>query len=91
MTTAYLALKLFEPDFEEVTMPFDQIVDAVRAESVDGGLVIHEAQLTYGKSGLHNNLDLDDGGRKSTICLCLWELTYCCARCRMTLEANAAA
>src|SRR3981081_4630545 len=46
ITRAFLGLKLFEPDFEEVTMPFDQIVDAVRAESVDGGLVIHEAQLT---------------------------------------------
>ena len=46
LTTAYLALKLFEPDFEEVALPFDQIVDAVQEHSVDAGIVIHEAQLT---------------------------------------------
>ncbi len=58
MTTAYLALKLFEPDFEPVVMPFDRILEAVAEHAVDGGLVIHEGQLTYGKSGLHNILDL---------------------------------
>src|ERR1700729_2339463 len=50
MTTAYLTLKLFEPDFEEVPMQFDKILDAVADHAVDGGLVIHEAQLTFGKS-----------------------------------------
>ena len=58
MTTAYLALKLFEPDFEAVQIPFDKIMDAVNERTVDGGLVIHEGQLTYGKSGLHNIVDL---------------------------------
>ena len=58
MTTAYLALKLFEPDFEPVPIPFDKILDAVNERMVDGGLVIHEAQLTYGKSGFHKILDL---------------------------------
>src|SRR4030088_691996 len=53
MTTAYLALKLFEPDFEAVVVPFDQITDAVQEHSVDMGLVIHEAQLTFGKGGFH--------------------------------------
>src|SRR6202142_2712867 len=47
LTTAYLALKLFQPDFEAVVTPFDKILDAVRDRSVDGGLIIHEAQLTY--------------------------------------------
>ncbi len=58
MTTAYLALKLFQPDFEHVVIPFDQILDAVAAHEVDGGLVIHEGQLTYGRSGFHNIVDL---------------------------------
>jgi 1,4-dihydroxy-6-naphthoate synthase len=58
MTTAYLALRLFEPDFEEVPIPFDKILDAVAEHSVDAGLIIHEGQLTYGKSGFQNIVDL---------------------------------
>jgi 1,4-dihydroxy-6-naphthoate synthase len=58
MTTAYLALKLFEPDFEPVVIAFDRILEAVKNHEVDGGLVIHEGQLTYGHSGLHNVVDL---------------------------------
>jgi 1,4-dihydroxy-6-naphthoate synthase len=58
MTTAYLTMKLLEPDFEEVVVPFDRITDAVQEHSVDAGLVIHEAQLTYGKGGFHNIIDL---------------------------------
>jgi 1,4-dihydroxy-6-naphthoate synthase len=41
-----------------VVVPFDKIPEAVQEHSVDGGLVIHEAQLTYGKGGLHNILDI---------------------------------
>lgn len=58
MTSAYLALRLFEPDFEEVPIPFDKILDAVAEHSVDAGLIIHEGQLTYGKSGFQNVVDL---------------------------------
>ncbi|HUQ94856.1 MAG TPA: MqnA/MqnD/SBP family protein [Bryobacteraceae bacterium] len=58
LTSAYLTLKLFEPDFEAVVMPFDKILDAVKDHSVDMGLVIHEGQLTYSKSGFHSVLDL---------------------------------
>jgi 1,4-dihydroxy-6-naphthoate synthase len=65
LTTAYLALKLFEPDFEEVVLPFDQIVDAVQEHSVDAGVVIHEAQLTYGKSGFHTILELGKWWKKA--------------------------
>jgi 1,4-dihydroxy-6-naphthoate synthase len=64
-TTAYLALRLFEPDFEAVTIPFDQILEAVDERSVDAGLVIHEAQLTYGKSGFHNVVDLGRWWKKT--------------------------
>jgi 1,4-dihydroxy-6-naphthoate synthase len=58
MTTAYLALKLFQPDFEHVVVPFDQIIDAVKEHQVDAGLIIHEGQLTYGHGGLHCAVDL---------------------------------
>src|SRR4051812_21071163 len=65
MTTAYLALSLFEPDFEPVVVPFDRITDAVADHSVDAGLVIHEAQLTYGKGGFHNIIDLGKWWKKT--------------------------
>lgn len=58
MTTAYLALKLFQPDFEHVVIPFDKILQAVKDHEVDGGLIIHEGQLTYGHDGLHNVVEL---------------------------------
>jgi 1,4-dihydroxy-6-naphthoate synthase len=58
MTTAYLALKLYEPDFVAVVTPFDKILDAVNDHSVTAGLVIHEAQLTYSSGGFHAVLDL---------------------------------
>jgi len=65
MTTAYLALKLIEPDFEPVVVPFDNIPDAVKEGSVDAGLVIHEAQLTYSRGGFHNILDLGKYWKKT--------------------------
>jgi 1,4-dihydroxy-6-naphthoate synthase len=52
MTSAYMALRLFEPDFQEVVVPFDQIEDVVVAGDVDLGLLIHEGQLTYADNGL---------------------------------------
>jgi 5,8-dihydroxy-2-naphthoate synthase len=58
LTTAYLTLRLMQPDFEAVETPFDRILDAVRENRADAGLIIHEAQLTYGKSGFHNIVDL---------------------------------
>jgi len=65
MTTAFLALRLFEPDFEPVVIPFDKILDAVGENMVDAGLVIHEGQLTYGKSGFHNIVDLGRWWKKT--------------------------
>jgi len=58
LTTAYLALKLYQPDVVEVVIPFDQIEDAVHRRDVDVGLLIHEGQLTYGDAGLHLWADL---------------------------------
>lgn len=58
LTTAYLTLKIMQPDFEPVVVPFDQILDAVQEGTADVGLIIHEAQLTYNKSGFHKIIDL---------------------------------
>lgn len=58
LTSAYLALRLYEPDFEAVIVPFDEIEDAVVDGSVDLGLLIHEGQLTYGEKGLRLIADM---------------------------------
>jgi 1,4-dihydroxy-6-naphthoate synthase len=58
MTSAFLALKLLEPDFVPVVVPFDKILDAVREKTAEAGLIIHEAQLTYDRSGFHRVVDL---------------------------------
>ena len=60
MTTAYLTLSLFQPDFEAETRPFDKILDAVQHDEVDAGLIIHEGQLTYAREGLHKVIDLGE-------------------------------
>ena len=53
LTTAYLSLKLFQPEFQPVVVPFDQIEDAVAMGQVDLGLLIHEGQLTFQDQGFH--------------------------------------
>jgi 1,4-dihydroxy-6-naphthoate synthase len=60
LTTAYLALQLYEPDFEAVMTPFDEIEDAVVNGEVDAGLLIHEGQLTFGDRGLHLIADMGE-------------------------------
>ena len=50
-TTAYLALRLYQPDFEAVVVPFDLIGDAVHSGKTELGLLIHEGQLTYADEG----------------------------------------
>ncbi len=66
LTTAYLTLKLFAPDIETVTVPFDQIIPRVNAGEFEAGLIIHEGQLTYGDSGLHKILDMGQWWRDQT-------------------------
>jgi 1,4-dihydroxy-6-naphthoate synthase len=66
LTTAYLTLRLLQPDFEAVVVPFDRILNAVHDRVADAGLVIHEAQLTHGQIGFHTVVDL---GR-------WWKTTY---------------
>ncbi len=57
-TSAYLTLKLFEPDFEAVVLPFDKILDAVKNEVVEAVLLIHEGQLLFPQVGLQRVIDL---------------------------------
>ena len=60
LTTAYLALKLYQPDVRHVVVPFDQIEDYVAAGHAEAGLLIHEGQLTFADRGLHLWVDLGE-------------------------------
>ena len=73
LTTAYLVLQLYaknqelhppsvilHPSFEAIFIPFDQILDAVKAGQADLGLIIHEGQITYEKHGLEKAVDLGE-------------------------------
>jgi 1,4-dihydroxy-6-naphthoate synthase len=66
LTTAYLTLKLFAPEVETVTVPFDKIIPAVVAGEYDAGLIIHEGQLTYATDGLVKAIDLGQWWRETT-------------------------
>ena len=66
LTTACLALKIFNPNLETEVVPFDQIIPAIQAGKYDAGLIIHEGQLTYSTSGLHKVLDLGVWWRETT-------------------------
>jgi 1,4-dihydroxy-6-naphthoate synthase len=50
-TTAYLALKLYQPEFEPLVLPFDRIGAAVTSGDAEVGLLIHEGQLTFAAEG----------------------------------------
>jgi 1,4-dihydroxy-6-naphthoate synthase len=66
MTTAYLVLQLYEPEFEPVFTPFDKILETVSQGKADAGVVIHEGQLTYAESGLKKIVDLGEWWHKET-------------------------
>jgi 5,8-dihydroxy-2-naphthoate synthase len=66
MTSAFLALQLYLGEFKHIVVPFDQIFDAVHAGRADAGLVIHEGQLTYAKSGLECVVDLGQWWKRAT-------------------------
>jgi len=66
LTSAFLALRIFNPDFEFEVMPFDKIIDAVQDGSCQAGLLIHEGQLFYETMGLHKVLDLGEWWHQKT-------------------------
>ena len=66
LTSAYLALKIYNADFEHVVVPFDEIIDTVLKGDVDAGLLIHEGQLFYHQLGLYKVLDLGEWWHEKT-------------------------
>lgn len=66
LTSAFLALKLFNADFQYEVVPFDKIIDAVKSGDFDAGLLIHEGQLFYESVGLHKILDLGEWWHERT-------------------------
>src|SRR4030095_13597029 len=60
MTTAFLALQLYEAVPNTVVVPFDQIIETVARGDADAGLIIHEGQLTYAQAGLKKWIDLGE-------------------------------
>ncbi len=60
LTSAYLALKLYEPNFIAIPTAFDAIEDAVADGHAEMGLIIHEGQLTYSQRGLHLVADMGE-------------------------------
>ncbi|MEP6808948.1 MAG: MqnA/MqnD/SBP family protein [Chthoniobacterales bacterium] len=66
MTSAYLALQLYLGEFEYVVVPFDEIFAVVKSGGVDAGLIIHEGQLTYARSGFTKIVDLGEWWKRET-------------------------
>ncbi|HKH44923.1 MAG TPA: MqnA/MqnD/SBP family protein [Thermoanaerobaculia bacterium] len=66
LTTAHLALRLWQPEVEVITVPFDVILDAVVTGAVEAGVVIHEGQLTFGDLGLRSVVDLGAWWKEAT-------------------------
>lgn len=66
LTSAFLALKIFSPDFQYEVVPFDKIIEAVQSGRCDAGLLIHEGQLFYESIGLHKILDLGEWWHEKT-------------------------
>src|SRR4029453_19565958 len=64
MTSAFLALQLFLGKFDYVVVPFDKIFDAVVSGRADAGLIIHEGQLTYARSGFEKMVVLGEWGKR---------------------------
>ena len=66
LTSAYLALRIYNSEFKSVVMPFDEIIEAVHKGDVDAGLLIHEGQLFYNQMGLNKVLDLGEWWHEKT-------------------------
>ncbi len=66
LTSAFLALRIFNSEFNYEVVPFDKIIEAVQSGRCDAGLLIHEGQLFYESLGLHKILDLGEWWHKKT-------------------------
>jgi 1,4-dihydroxy-6-naphthoate synthase len=66
LTSAFLALRIFNSDCEYTVVPFDEIIDFVHKGNADAGLLIHEGQLFYEELGLYKVLDLGEWWHEKT-------------------------
>lgn len=66
LTSAFLALRIYNPDFKYIVVPFDQIIESVQKGEADAGLLIHEGQLFYKEMGLDKVLDLGEWWHEKT-------------------------
>ena len=66
LTSAFLALRIYDQNFKYIVRPFDKIIDAVQNEEADAGLLIHEGQLFYKQMGLDKVLDLGEWWHERT-------------------------
>ena len=67
MTTAALLVRLFAPQLTDVVeIPFHHIMDAISADEVDAGVIIHESRFTYPRHGLHEVIDLGQWWESTT-------------------------
>jgi 1,4-dihydroxy-6-naphthoate synthase len=66
LTTAFLALRLMEPDVQYQVVPFDKILEEVQMGKYEAGLLIHEGQITYREMGLYKVVDLGEWWLKET-------------------------
>ncbi|PKL52266.1 MAG: 1,4-dihydroxy-6-naphthoate synthase [Nitrospira bacterium HGW-Nitrospira-1] len=68
LTTAFLLLQLFDPLFKGnvIVMPFHRIINAVRNDEADAGLIIHESRFTYQDAGLNQVVDLGEWWERET-------------------------
>lgn len=66
LTTAYLMLRLFDPELETIELKFDAIPQAIKSGEVAAGLIIHEVQLTYEQLGLSKVVDLGEWWQEQT-------------------------
>ena len=66
LTSAFLALQVFLGEFNFIVVPFDKIFDAVESGHADAGLIIHEGQLTYARSGFEKIVDLGEWWKRKT-------------------------
>ena len=65
-TSAFLSLRLYQPEVNHIVVPFDEIFDAVASGRADAGLIIHEGQLTYERDGFVKIVDLGEWWKNKT-------------------------
>lgn len=66
MTTAFLALRLFQPDVRWKVVPFDRILEGMERGEIEAGLLIHEGQLSYRDLGFKKVVDLGEWWQEET-------------------------